>query len=433
MSRDYTSNTYLPGTANAPSPLISTQQEGPRSVGTRALFAAMLAHFTNDGGSITFTVLIVYYLSLHLSLVYLGAAAAASSLVSGLIAERIGSWADNSGKRGTIMAAGIGLLGAACLAFSASFYLSGIAAIILFPGVILLGIGLAFYHPLGGSIIAFATKGEGFSRQMGINGSFGSIGRALFPTLIVGLVGVFGAPVGLLALAAAIMAIGVIIFWLARSFDRFVASERQKQAPDRQSLRPYRRFVLALTGVFLVNAIFASGITTYIPAYYEQVYGSAAMAGMITSVILLTPIFGQPVQGYIAGRIGNRRALQLTVTASALVFALFLCSRSVVIEVLSLAMLAFFYYTGFPVILGYATLSTPRESITRVNAIIWGFGSTIGSALGSALGGTLGQTYGFHLSFTVCWGFGLLAIALLPLVPKMVSQGAQIAADNQPP
>jgi MFS family permease len=353
--------------------------------------------------------------------------------VSGLIAERIGSWADNSGKRGTIMAAGIGLLGAACLTFSTSFYLPGIAAIILFPGVILLGIGLAFYHPLGGSIIAFAAKGEGFSRQMGINGSFGSAGRALFPTLIVGLVGIFGAPVGLLALAAAIMAIGVIIFWLARSFDRFVASERQKQAPDRQSLRPYRRFVLALTGVFLVNAVFASGITTYIPTYYEQVYGSAAMAGMITSIILLTPIFGQPVQGYIAGRIGNRRALQLTVTASALVFTLFLCSRNVVLEVLSLAVFAFFYYTGFPVILGYATLSTPRESITRVNAIIWGFGSTIGSALGSALGGTLGQTYGFHLSFTVCWGFGLLAIALLPLVPKMVSQGAQIGGDSQPP
>jgi MFS family permease len=156
------------------------------------------------------------------------------------------------------------------------------------------------------------------------------------------------------------------------------------------------------------------------------------MAGMITSVILLTPILGQPVQGYIAGRIGNRRALQLTVTASALVFALFLYSKSVILETLSLAVFAFFYYTGFPVILGYATLSTPRESITRVNAIIWGFGSTIGSALGSALGGTLGQTYGFHLSFTVCWGFGLLAIVLLPLVPKTASRGAQIAAGNQP-
>jgi MFS family permease len=387
----------------------------------------MLAHFTNDGTSILFTVLIVYYLSFHISLAYLGAAAAASSLVSGLVAERIGSWADNSGRSGMIMAVGIGLVGVSCMTFSASFYLSQSAAIILFPSVMLLGIGLAFYHPLGGSIIAFAVKGKGFSRQMGINGSFGSIGRALFPILIVGVVGIFGAPIGLLALGAAIMAIGGVVFWLSRSFDEFVAGERQKQASSRQSLRPYRRFVLALTGVFLVNAIFASGIMTYIPTYYDRVYGSASTAGLITSIILLAPIFGQPIQGYVAGRIGSRHALQITVTGSALAFALFLCSQNVVLEVLSLGLLAFFYYTGFPVILGYATQITPRESIARVNAIIWGFGSTIGSALGSALGGTLGQTYGFRLSFTVCWGFGLLAIVLLPLVPGKIATSSKMA------
>jgi FSR family fosmidomycin resistance protein-like MFS transporter len=234
----------------------------------------------------------------------------------------------------------------------------------------LMGVGLAFYHPLGGSIIAFAAKGKSLPRQMGINGSFGSIGRALFPTLIVVVVGIFGAPLGLLTLGAAIVAVGVIIFWLSRSFDRFMVGERENHELSRRSLKPYRRFVFALTGVFLVNAIFASGIVTYIPSYYEQVYGSAGTAGLITSIILLTPIFGQPIQGYLAGRLGNRRALQITVTASALVFAVFLYAHNVVLEVLSLGLFAFFYFTGFPVILGYATLMTPRESITRINAIM---------------------------------------------------------------
>ena len=418
------SNTYLRNTVGAPSPFALKQQKGQTGVGVEALFAAMLAHFTNDGSSIMFTVLIVYYLTLHISLVYLGGAAAASSLVSGLIAERIGSWADSSGRRGMFMAAGIGLMGAACLIFAASFYLSESAATILFPGVILLGIGLAFYHPLGGSIIAFAAKGKSLPRQMGINGSFGSAGRALFPILIVSMVGILGAPVGLLALGVVIVAIGGIIFWLSRSFDKFMVVERQNHVSSRQSLKPYRRFIFALTGVFLVNAIFASGITTYIPSYYEEVYGSAGTAGLITSIILLTPILGQPIQGYIAGSLGGRRALQITVTCSALFVGLFLYSQNVVLDVLCLGLFAFFYFTGFPVILGYATLMTPRESITRTNAIIWGLGSTIGSALGSALGGTLGQVYGFHTSFTVCWGFGLLAIALLPLVPAKITQGA---------
>lgn len=405
--------------------MVETHPDGTVEVGRRALVAAMLAHFTNDGNSIMFTVLIVYYLSQGISLVYLGAAAALSNLVSGLIAERIGSWADRSGRRGMLMAVGIGLLAIACFVFSLSFYLSGSAAVVLLPGVTLLGIGLAFYHPLGGSIIAFAARGKSFSRQLGINGSFGSIGRAFFPTLIVGAVAVFGEPAGILVLGVMAAAIGMAIYWLSRSFDDFMVRERRKQPATRPSLKPFRRFVLVLTGIFLVNAAFSSGITTYIPSFYEQVYGSASAAGLITSVILLTPIVGQPVLGYIVGRIGGRHALYITVTGSALVFPLFLVTQNIVLQVVSLGLLAFFVYTGLPVIIGYATLMTPRESITRVNAIIWGFGNTIGSAIGSSLGGTLGQLYGFHISFTVCWVIGLLAIAMLPLVPREGSVNSQ--------
>ena len=401
---------------------MTSTQQGLGGVGSRALVAATLAHFTNDGTSTMFTVLIVYYLSLPISLAYLGGAAAASNLVSGLVAERIGSWADNSGKRGMMMALGIGIAGVATLIFAASFYAPQSAATTLLLGVMVLGIGLAFYHPLGGSIIAFASEGKSLPKQMGINGSFGSVGRALFPVLIVSMVGVFGAPVGLLVLGAGVLAAGGTIFWLAKGLDRFMVGERQKRAPIGQSLKPYRKFVFMLTAVFFVDAAFGSGITTYIPSYYKQVSGSTGTAGLITSIILLAPIIGQPIQGHIASRLGSRRALQITVTSSAVVVAVFLSFQNVVLEVLSLAVFAFFYYTGFPVVLGYVSLVTPWESITRVNAIVWGFGSTIGTALGSALGGTLGEAYGFHTSFAICWGFGLLAVALLPLIPRKVNQ-----------
>jgi len=242
--------------------------------------------------------------------------------------------------------------------------------------------------------------------------------------VLLGLVGL----AGLLALGTGVLAAGGVIFWLSRGIDRFMVGERQKSAPSGRSLRPYRRFVVALTAVFFVDAVFASGITTYIPSYYEQVYGSAGTAGLITSIILLAPILGQPVQGYLASRLGSRRVLQITVTSSAAVFALFLSFQNVVLEVLCLAVFDFFYYTGFPVILGYASLVTPRESITRVNAIVWGLGSTMGTAVGSALGGSLGEAYGFHTSFAMSWGFGLLAVALLPLIPEKVDQRPESGA-----
>ncbi len=395
--------------------------------GRRALVAAVLAHFTNDGNSIMFTVLIAYYVKMNVSLVFLGVAAALSNLISGLIAERIGFWADKSGRRGAMMATGIGLLGAACVAFSLSFYRPQDASEIIIPGVTLLGVGLAFYHPLGGSIIAFVVKGKALSRHMGINGSFGSIGRAVFPTLVVAMATLFGAPAALLTLGIAVAAVGAIIYWLSRSFDRFMVGERQGSPTARAPLRPYWRFIAALSAIFLVNGVFSSGVITYIPAYYEQVYGSANTAGLILSIILITPIFGQPVQGYIAERIGGRRALQIDVAGSALVFALFLATQNSLLQIVSLAVLAFFVYTGFPVILAYATLMTPRDSITRINAIIWGTGGTIGSALGSSLGGSLSQSYGFRTSFTTSWVFGLAAIGMLPLVPRVISH-TEVAA-----
>lgn len=412
--------------------MISESQEQFGEYRRRALTAAVLAHFTNDGNTILFSVLIAYYLTIHLSLAFLGAAAALSNLVSGLVAERIGFRADRSGRRGRMMAMGICLLGGACLIFSLSFSIPGYAPAVILPGATMLGVGLAFYHPLGGSIIAFAVKGKALSRHMGINGSFGSAGRALFPALIVILIPLLGAPVGLLALGVAFSAIGVAIYWLSRSFDKFMVSERRRQPASRTSLKPYRRFVFALTAIFMVNGIFSSGITTYITAYFGEVYGSISTGGLVNTLVLLTPIFGQPIQGYLADRIGGRRTLQINVIGSALVFALFLYSHDVVLQIVSLAALAFFVYTGFPVIIAYATLMTPRESITRINAIVWGFGSTIGNALGSSLGGTVGQDYGFHTAFTVSWIFGLAAIAMLPVVPSRIAASAMSAPRTVP-
>jgi len=49
---------------------------------------------------------------------------------------------------------------------------------------LLLGTGQAFYHPIGASILSF-TYGKKAPNAMGFNGSFGSLGRALFPSIIV--------------------------------------------------------------------------------------------------------------------------------------------------------------------------------------------------------------------------------------------------------
>lgn len=400
--------------------MTSAERGETSGLGSRALVAAILAHFINDGNSIVFSVLITYYIKLDISLAFLGTALAFSNLVSGFLSERIGFLADRSGRRGSMMALGIGLMGIAQIVFSASFFYNQMAPFLLVPGVLVLGIGLAFYHPLGGSIIAFATKGKSFSKHMGINGSFGSLGRAVFPTIVVAFITIFGETIGTFSFGLVLLTFGVLIYFLSRSFDKFMMSESRRPPSNSLSLNKYRRFILVMTSIFLMNAVFSSSITNYILPYYDHVYNSKSLAAIITGIIFLTPVIGQPVQGVVVGKIGGRRALYITITSSVLVFSVFLLTSNVVTQILSLAGLAFFVFTGFPVVIGYASMVTPREYITRVNAIIWGLGSTLGSSIGSAIGGTLIQFYGYHTAFSICWLFGIAAICFLPLLPRRI-------------
>jgi len=400
--------------------VTSAERSETSGVGTRALVAAVLAHFINDGNSIVFSVLITYYIKLDISLAFLGSALAFSNLVSGFLSERIGFLADRSGRRGGMMALGIGLMGIAQIIFSASFFYSQVASLLLVPCVLILGIARAFYHPLGGSIIAFATKGKSFSRHMGINGSFGSLGRAVFPTIVVVFITIFGETLGTFSFGLVLLAFGVLIYIISRSFDNFMIGESRKSPSNTPSLSRYRRFILIMTSIFLMNAVFSSSITNYILPYYDHVYNSKSLAAIIAGIIFLTPVIGQPVQGVVVGKIGGRKALYITITSSVLVFSIFLMTQNVVAQVASLAGLAFFVFTGFPVVIGYASMITPREYITRVNAIIWGLGSTLGSSIGSAIGGTLIQFYGYHTAFSICWLFGIVAIGLLPLLPRKI-------------
>ncbi|MEM3637761.1 MAG: MFS transporter [Conexivisphaerales archaeon] len=285
----------------------------------RILLAAAMAHFINDGNSVTYAILIIYYSSVGISLGFLGAMASVYLLVSGLISERIGYFADRSGKRGLIMSFGIISLSLSLFLFSFSFYYTNLTTMILVPAALLLGVGLAIYHPLGGSIIAHATHNVNSARHMGINGSFGSLGRAVFPTIIVYLITVFGLVSGLLVFSAITLVFGLLILGMTRRFDARMIYEKHTLR-EGATMNPYRRFVFILTLLFFLSALFTQGITTFIPKYFESEYNSKELAGIVTSITYATPVAGQVILGTLTDRLGGRRILFLTTIMSATVF-----------------------------------------------------------------------------------------------------------------
>jgi MFS family permease len=390
----------------------------------RALVAAAMAHFINDGNSVTFAILIIYYSSIGMSLGFLGAIASFYLLISGIVSERIGYLADTSGRRGLIMSIGIVSLGFSLLLFSLSFYFIHVSVFFLVLGALFLGIGLSIYHPLGGSIIAYATQNINSAKHMGINGSFGSLGRAVFPTIIIYLVTAFGLVEGLLVFSGITLAFGLAILSMTRGFD--MGMVKHKSVRDRSVLlHPYRRFIIVLTILFFLSALYTQGVTTFIPKYLETQYNSKQLAGLATSITYATPVAGQVILGTLTDKLGGRRILYLTTVMSAAVFAGFFVTHYAAAKVAVLGLFAFFVYSGFPVVLGYAQQVVPREVAARLNGIVWGLGNTLGGALGAALAGLMVDHYGFTISFFGSWLFGLLAVAFLPMIPRREFTGSR--------
>ncbi|MEM3847911.1 MAG: MFS transporter, partial [Metallosphaera sp.] len=137
----------------------------------RVLTFTSLAHFSNDGVFLIFPLLIVYYSTeKHVSVVFLGILSIVYTLLSGLLSPFIGDKADKMDRDSELISLGILLEGVSMALFALSFVTLTIPALTL--GALLLGIGQAFYHPLGGAVLS-RTFGKSSGRALGVNGSLG--------------------------------------------------------------------------------------------------------------------------------------------------------------------------------------------------------------------------------------------------------------------
>jgi Major Facilitator Superfamily. len=179
----------------------------------KALIFTSLGHFTNDFTTLLFSILIIYYnKDFGLGLALLGAIAIAYNIISGFLSTPIGKFADKTRRYPMLIALGIVILGISMILFSLSFEFSRYMIPIIGFAVIFLGVGQAFYHPLGASVLEEAYS-ERSSLMMGINGSFGSIGRSLLPIVLIPLILFIGAPYALAVLGIYAILTGTVIFF----------------------------------------------------------------------------------------------------------------------------------------------------------------------------------------------------------------------------
>ncbi len=392
--------------------------------GVRSLIFTSMGHFSNDGNFLLFPVLITYYsLIPGISLILLGAVAIIYNALSGLLSTPIGHLADRTDRDGLLLAAGIAINGSSVGVFAIPFLYHSLAIPAIIGGSVLLGLGQSFYHPIGATIITESFDKKTATKMLGINGSFGSLGRALLPTVIVAVMILAGDTDGLLLIMLYLFIFAIVIYAGLRNFKRNSnkpkKEKREANTVNRSIVKKYSKFLYILTLVIFVRSMFLTGTITFVPTFLTNVYHSRTEAVAIVTISFVTAIFGQPYFGSLTSKFGGRKIISFTTIISGVAFASFIYFASnLIVSATSFAVFAFVTYSGFPVLLGYVNQVVPREISTTSNGLVWGVGQTLGGALGIAVLDGFKVFVSLGDSLTLMLIFALAAIVLLPLIPR---------------
>lgn len=390
------------------------------SVKLRVLTTTSLAHFLNDGTSLVFSLLIVYYHEfLKIGLVLLGVVSVIYTLLSGLASPFIGDFADKHDLDALLLSLGILLEGIGIGLLALSFKVTTIPLMIL--GASILGIGQAFYHPIGGAVLARAF-GNSAGRHMGINGALGSLGRALMPSVITFFIILMGEVLGLGIVSIYMIILSLLIWYLLRFFSKGVSNYVIRKREEKLNPKLKNFLLLLLIIVFLRN-MFISGTTTFLGQFVYDIYKSTTLTGVFLTIGFIGSIFGQPFFGYLTEKKGGAFSFVLSSIISIIFFVIFMIIKtSIVISGTIFSIVTFASFTAFPILMGYVSQVFPKSFVTVANSYVWGIGVVVGGTAGvSLVTGLIGLGFNLIISFWILVALAVISLALTPLLFKVKS------------
>jgi len=384
----------------------------------RSLIFTSLGHFLNDSYIIVFSILIAYYLDMKISASYLGVMGALISIISGLLSIWVGKSADKSGNHATLMLLGYILIGISIILYGLSFaYIKYYLLYISFASIIL-GSGLSFYHPLGGSILQHSFDPKDSPKALGINGSFGSLGRALFPIVIVFAIKYLGGSLGLSIIGVYTIVVGSLVFYGLKPIKIKADTKSFDKSNSELNMSSFYYILIPLTIVVFIRAIFIAGVQTYAPTYLDHLFKSKVLMSIILTVSYALAIFGQPYFGKLTGDIGGKKIVYITTIFATIFYIAFILYKNPIIMSIMFMAFSLFAFSGFPVLLGYVGQIVDKSLSARANSLIWGVGNTVGGALGILIGGILMNKIGLTNDMVLFAFIGIVSTILLPLIPN---------------
>ena len=360
-----------------------------------ALSSTSLAHFSNDGIFLLYSSIFTYLAGppYALNSAVLAYFAAMYALASGILSIPVGKISDSRDMDPELMSIGILILGIAVILFAIPFSMSSSISTIdryIFAGfgALALGLGQAFYHPLGASILRNSLRGKDSSFFLGLNGSFGSMGRAILFFVAGILIVSFNPFIGLLLFSSYYFVVSIVIYITSRNLRKNRSTEKRsiRKTNHLKPIKTYpgvRAFLTVLTTTIFLRSMFLMAMVTYIFTFIDSTYQNKLLSFAFLSISLVSPVLGQPFFGLLTRKFGGNINLLLTGIISLVFFTLFIVFNGIfTLSLILFAIFAFAAFTGFPSILGFVGQKIPAELSSRAGTWTWGIGNTVGGSAG---------------------------------------------------
>ncbi len=380
-----------------------------KSFERRALGYTCVSHGLVHVVELTYgTVLVAIADEFGASLLALGILANVFGLALGITALPVGILADRMGETR--------LLTLCCLGMGVSAVVIGLSPNInvLGAGLLLLGLALGIFHPVGSALVArvATSRGSGFG-YMGVGGN---VGLAFGPILAGAIASALGWRASYFIFAVPSLVLAFLFFLSSRADISVTPQPIAKAETGKGALRPFLVPLLLIIGASIMNGLIYRGAVTFLPLYLSEriqltvlSWDSVLIAGSFATVALVFGVVGQFLGGYLSDR--RRREGIALISALATVPLLFVVGNSTgVVLLCAAAGFAFFHFMGQPVYNALIADYSPVAWRGRLYGLYF-FCAMGGGSFAASMLGYVGGEFGTNWVFIVAAGFGILALA----------------------
>jgi len=404
----------------------------------RALILTSLTHFVNDGVSMVPLSIFPLLLTLfRLAAPELGVVAAMWNITSVIGSPAVGHLSDRFRRNGALLVAGLVMMAAGVVGTGWSVATDTVRSLLpldVYPALVLFaaigGLGSAVSHPIGGTVLSQAYPPSKTGKALGLNGAAGSLGRALYPSIVVILITALNLPYGVIALGFLGLVPAALIGLLPFDAEGRISGASGSVEPlDRENDpakdTPLDRSavinVLVLTIIGVIRGTFGQGVMAFLSVFIVQVqqYSFSFGVGVIMMIAIVLGVPGQIVFGQFSDK-HRIASLAVNTAGQSLAIILYLYTLSnPIVAVTCLALFGFFTYSSYPVFLSAVSDSVPPRFLSLSNAIVWGVGLLGGNSIGPlvvglAVGNNLSLLPTVFLVLAVVSGLSTVLVVFLP-------------------